>query len=115
MRSRAIGMRFHPTRGAMSVGVSKGGLPPDSCCEDEEYALQQMEEAIKTYHDPSKWDLLSISVAQACSTAKLRPHDRLLLSVVVCDMFHILPSIAGLPDGGNECKADYVNAAVFSV
>ena len=47
-------MRFHPTRGAMSVGVSKGGLPPDSCCEEEDVALQRMEEAIKEYHDNSK-------------------------------------------------------------
>ena len=28
--ARRIGMRFHPTRGSMSVGRSKGGLPPDS-------------------------------------------------------------------------------------
>lgn len=51
---RAIGMRFHPTRGAMSLGVSKGGLPPDSCCEEEPDALVRMEEAIKKYHDNSK-------------------------------------------------------------
>ena len=30
-----IGMRFHAARGAMSVGESKGGLPPDSVVEDE--------------------------------------------------------------------------------
>ncbi len=47
-------MRFHPTRGAMSLGKSKGGLPPDSCCEEEPAALQEMEAAIKTYHDKSK-------------------------------------------------------------
>ena len=28
--ARRIGIRFHPTRGSMSVGRSKGGLPPDS-------------------------------------------------------------------------------------
>src|SRR5450631_3177958 len=27
--ARRIGMRFHPTRGSMSVGRSQGGLPPD--------------------------------------------------------------------------------------
>ena len=47
-------MRFPPSRGAMSVGVSQGGLPPDSCCEEEPLALQRMEEAIKEYHDTSK-------------------------------------------------------------
>ena len=30
-----VGIRFHPTRGAMSVGESAGGLPPDSLVEDE--------------------------------------------------------------------------------
>jgi len=28
-----VGLRFHPTRGAMSIGESAGGLPPDSLVE----------------------------------------------------------------------------------
>ncbi|MCY7272934.1 MAG: amidohydrolase family protein, partial [Phormidesmis sp. CAN_BIN44] len=31
----AIGMRFHASRGSMSVGESQGGLPPDSLVEQE--------------------------------------------------------------------------------
>ena len=38
--AREIGMRFHASRGAMSVGVSKGGLPPDSLVEDEGAILE---------------------------------------------------------------------------
>ena len=30
-----IGLRFHPTRGAMSIGVSDGGLPPDALVEPD--------------------------------------------------------------------------------
>ncbi len=30
-----VGMRFHPTRGAMSIGESAGGLPPDVLVEPE--------------------------------------------------------------------------------
>ncbi|CAL5220779.1 g2846 [Coccomyxa viridis] len=61
--ARAIGMRFHPTRGAMSLGVSKGGLPPDSCCEEEDVALQRMEDAIKEYHDNSKYSMIRMVLA----------------------------------------------------
>ncbi|HEV2446074.1 MAG TPA: amidohydrolase family protein, partial [Candidatus Sulfopaludibacter sp.] len=37
--ARRIGMRFHPTRGSMSVGRSKGGLPPDSVVQSEDLIL----------------------------------------------------------------------------
>lgn len=50
-------MRFHPTRGAMSLGRSKGGLPPDSCCETEKHALEEMKRLIEAYHDNSKCGL----------------------------------------------------------
>ena len=44
-----------------------------------------------------------------------RPHDWLLLSVDVCDMFHAVASFAGLPNGGNDCKTDCSCAAALSV
>ena len=33
--AQEIGIRFHAARGSMSVGESKGGLPPDKVVEDE--------------------------------------------------------------------------------
>ena len=51
---REIGMRFHPTRGAMSLGKSKGGLPPDGCCEEEDAILKEMKRCVETYHDNSR-------------------------------------------------------------
>ena len=51
---REIGIRFHPTRGAMSLGKSKGGLPPDSCVEEEPAALEAMKAAVEAYHDKEK-------------------------------------------------------------
>lgn len=54
-----IGIRFHPTRGAMSLGESKGGLPPDSCTEDEDLCLKDMERCIKDFHDNSRSDAAS--------------------------------------------------------
>ena len=51
---REIGIRFHPTRGAMSLGQSKGGLPPDSCTEDETACLADMQRVIEQFHDNSR-------------------------------------------------------------
>ncbi|WP_395727692.1 8-oxoguanine deaminase [Nakamurella sp.] len=58
-----VGLRFHPTRGSMDLGRSKGGLPPDSVVEDIDAILAATEEAIDTYHDPSFGSMLQIGVA----------------------------------------------------
>ena len=46
-----IGVRFHACRGSMSLGESRGGLPPDDCVEDEEAILKDCVRAIEGYHD----------------------------------------------------------------
>lgn len=51
-------MRFHPTRGAMTLGQSKGGLPPDNVCEEEDAALATMKQLIEDFHDNSKYGLV---------------------------------------------------------
>jgi 8-oxoguanine deaminase len=61
--AREIGMRFHAGRGAMSVGVSKGGLPPDSLVEDESAILKDMVRVVETYHDASRYAMLRVVVA----------------------------------------------------
>ena len=58
-----IGMRFHASRGAMSVGVSKGGLPPDSLIEDEGAIVKDMLRVIDTYNDAGRFSMLRIVVA----------------------------------------------------
>jgi len=58
-----VGLRFHPTRGSMDLGRSKGGLPPDSVVEDIDAILAATEEAIDTHHDPSFGSMLRIGVA----------------------------------------------------
>ena len=59
----AIGMRFHASRGAMSVGRSKGGLPPDSVVEDEAAILADCRRVIEAYHDPAPLSMLRVAVA----------------------------------------------------
>ena len=58
-----IGMRFHATRGSMSIGESKGGLPPDSLVESETQILKDTQRLIETFHDPSPNSMLRIAVA----------------------------------------------------
>jgi 8-oxoguanine deaminase len=58
-----IGMRFHAARGAMSVGESKGGLPPDSVVEEERSILKDMQRLAETYHDPNDCSMCRIVLA----------------------------------------------------
>jgi 8-oxoguanine deaminase len=58
-----IGMRFHAARGAMSVGESQGGLPPDDLVEDERTILKDMQRVAETYHDPSQCSMCRVVLA----------------------------------------------------
>jgi cytosine/adenosine deaminase-related metal-dependent hydrolase len=61
--AREIGLRFHPCRGSMDLGRSRGGLPPDSVVEDLDEALAATEAAIDRHHDPAPASMLRIAVA----------------------------------------------------
>ena len=61
--AQEIGMRFHPTRGAMSIGESDGGLPPDNLVEGEQAILDDMIRVIDAFHDPSHGSMLRVGVA----------------------------------------------------
>jgi len=58
-----LGVRFHPTRGSMSLGQSQGGLPPDDVCEDEDDILADCKRVIETFHDPAPLSMLRIGLA----------------------------------------------------
>ena len=57
-----LGMRFHPCRGSMDLGASRGGLPPDEVVEDRDAVLAATEEAIDRWHDPAPGAMLRIAV-----------------------------------------------------
>jgi cytosine/adenosine deaminase-related metal-dependent hydrolase len=61
--ARELGMRFHPTRGSMSLSVKDGGLPPDSVVQTDDEILAASEEAVRRHHDPSHGAMVRIALA----------------------------------------------------
>ncbi len=61
--AREMGFRFHASRGSMSLGRSKGGLPPDEIVEDEDDILQDCVRVIDAYHDPARFAMTRIVIA----------------------------------------------------
>jgi len=67
-----MGARFHAARGSMSVGESKGGLPPDELVEEEEAILRDSRRVIESYHDANRFAMLRIVLAP-CSPFSVSP------------------------------------------
>ncbi len=61
--AREIGLRFHPTRGSMSIGESQGGLPPDSLVEREQAILDDCIRVIDAFHDPNPGAMVRVGIA----------------------------------------------------
>lgn len=61
--AREIGLRFHPTRGAMSIGESDGGLPPDSLVEREGEILGDMARVVDAFHDAGDGAMVRVGLA----------------------------------------------------
>lgn len=59
----SVGLRLHASRGSMSLGESKGGLPPDSVVDSEEHILADSERLILKYHDPKPGSMVQIVLA----------------------------------------------------
>ena len=58
-----IGIRFHPSRGCMSMGKSAGGLVPDELAEPEDRVLDHAASLVAKYHDPSPFSMIRIVMA----------------------------------------------------
>lgn len=73
--ARELGLRFHPCRGSMDLGRSRGGLPPDEIVEDADSVLAHTEDAVRRLHDPAPGSMLRVAVAP-CSPFSVT--DRLM-------------------------------------
>ncbi|HVS45050.1 MAG TPA: 8-oxoguanine deaminase [Verrucomicrobiae bacterium] len=71
--AREMGVRFHAARGSMSLGQSKGGLPPDSMVESEDSILTDCQRVIDSHHDASRYAMTRIVVAP-CSPFSVSPN-----------------------------------------
>ncbi|MEX0863598.1 MAG: 8-oxoguanine deaminase [Acidimicrobiia bacterium] len=58
-----LNVRFHASRGSMSLGESEGGLPPDSVVESEDVILRRSQEAVERHHDPSPGSMRMVVIA----------------------------------------------------
>jgi cytosine/adenosine deaminase-related metal-dependent hydrolase len=67
-----VGLRFHPTRGSMTLSVKDGGLPPDSVVQDDDDVLADSERLVKAHHDPSWGAMVRVALAP-CSPFSVSP------------------------------------------
>jgi 8-oxoguanine deaminase len=67
-----LGLRFHASRGSMSVGETLGGLPPDSVVESESQILRDSQRLIETWHDPGRHAMTRLTLAP-CSPFSVSP------------------------------------------
>ena len=61
--AKETGVRIQASRGSMSLGESKGGLPPDSVVDSEEHILKDSQRLIEAYHDPKLGSFVQIVLA----------------------------------------------------
>ena len=58
-----LNIRFHSSRGSMSLGQSDGGLPPDAVVEDESFILEDTQRSVEDWHDDGKGSMRRVVVA----------------------------------------------------
>lgn len=61
--AQTLGIRFLATRGCMTLGRSKGGLPPDDVCQTDDEALKDMQSLLERFHDPSPLAMTRLALA----------------------------------------------------
>jgi len=107
-----LGFRFHAARGSMSVGESRGGLPPDSVVEDEDAILRDSRRVVEQYHDPARYAMLRVVLAP-CSPFSVSP-DLMRQSVELARSYgvHAHTHLAETRDEEAYCRATFGRSPV---
>jgi cytosine/adenosine deaminase-related metal-dependent hydrolase len=61
--AREVGIRFHASRGSMSLSEKDGGLPPDSVVQDHRTIIADTIRVIEQFHDPGSGSMVQIAIA----------------------------------------------------
>lgn len=67
-----LNIRFHASRGSMSLGQDQGGLPPDEVVEDAGVILEDSQRAVSLFHDPGPGSMRQVVLAP-CSPFSVTP------------------------------------------
>lgn len=115
--AQEMGLRFTATRGAMSLGRSQGGLPPDSLVEDESAILRDMQRAVERWHDPGHGSMVQVALAPcspfSVSRELMRETARLARSLGVRMHTHLAESatdVAYSRERWNMSPAEYAES-----
>ncbi|HEY0893474.1 MAG TPA: 8-oxoguanine deaminase [Cellvibrio sp.] len=105
--AKTIGNRVTLTRGSMSLGQSKGGLPPDSVVESDERILSESERLINSYHDTSEDSFCKIALAP-CSPFSVTP-DLMRATAVLAQQKDVLlhTHLGETEDENNFCLKQF--------
>jgi 8-oxoguanine deaminase len=102
-----VGLRLHASRGSMSLGESKGGLPPDDLVEDENFILNESVRLIEKYHNHTPGSMIEIVIAPcspfSVSTDLMRESAQLARDYGV----HMHTHLAETKDEENYCLRNY--------
>jgi 8-oxoguanine deaminase len=92
-----MGFRFHAARGSMSVGESKGGLPPDYLVENEDEVLRDSQRVLEKHHDPRPYAMARIVLAPCSPFSVSRDLMRESLALArnygVCSHTHLAETL----------------------
>ncbi len=72
LAAREVGVRFHPTRGSMTLSMKDGGLPPDTVVQDDDEVLADSVRLVRMHHDPAPGAMVRIALAP-CSPFSVSP------------------------------------------
>lgn len=105
--AQAAGIRFHPTRGSMSLSKKDGGLPPDTVVQTEDEILVDCQSMIEKYHDSEPLAMLRIALAP-CSPFSVTL-DLMRKSVDLAEEYGVLlhTHLAETHDEEAFCKSQF--------